>query len=74
MLPASRLSLALFWFRMSEPWVKVDEVTSPLGVAKDTVYRWVQATNWTQFLKLMLVASSTWRSADSWPLTSKVPV
>ena len=28
---------------MSEPWVKVEEVASHLGVAKDTVYRWVQA-------------------------------
>lgn len=27
---------------MSEPWVKVEEVASHLGVAKDTVYRWVQ--------------------------------
>ena len=28
---------------MSEPWVKVERVASHLGVAKDTVYRWVQA-------------------------------
>lgn len=28
---------------MSEPWVKVEEVASHLGVAKDTVYRWVQS-------------------------------
>lgn len=27
---------------MSEPWVKVEEVASHLGIAKDTVYRWVQ--------------------------------
>ena len=27
---------------MSEPWVKVEEVACHLGVAKDTVYRWVQ--------------------------------
>ena len=28
---------------MSEPWVKVEEVAGHLGVAKDTVYRWVQS-------------------------------
>ena len=28
---------------MSEPWVKVEEVASHLGVARDTVYRWVQS-------------------------------
>ena len=27
---------------MSEPWVKVEEIACHLGVAKDTVYRWVQ--------------------------------
>ena len=26
---------------MSEPWVKVKEIANHLGVAKDTVYRWV---------------------------------
>ena len=35
--------MTLVWFRMSEPWVKVEEVASHLGVAKDTVYRWVQS-------------------------------
>lgn len=28
---------------MPEPWVKVEAVASHLGVAKDTVYRWVQS-------------------------------
>ena len=28
---------------MPEPWVKVEEVANHLGVAKDTVYRWVQS-------------------------------
>ena len=28
---------------MTEPWVSVDQVASHLGVAKDTVYRWIQA-------------------------------
>lgn len=28
---------------MSEPWVKVEEVAIHLGVARDTVYRWVQS-------------------------------
>ena len=28
---------------MPEPWVKVEEVASHLGVAKDTIYRWVQS-------------------------------
>lgn len=27
---------------MPEPWVSVDEVISHLGVAKDTVYRWIE--------------------------------
>lgn len=25
-----------------EPWVSVDEVSRHLGVAKDTVYRWIE--------------------------------
>ena len=28
---------------MNEPWVSVDQVASHLGVAKDTVYRWIEA-------------------------------
>jgi excisionase family DNA binding protein len=28
---------------MSEPWVSVDEVSSHLGVAKDTIYRWIES-------------------------------
>ena len=28
---------------MREPWVSVDEVAKHLGVAKDTVYRWIEA-------------------------------
>ncbi len=28
---------------MSEPWIKVEDVACHLGVAKDTVYRWVQS-------------------------------
>jgi excisionase family DNA binding protein len=28
---------------MNEPWVSVDQVASHLGVAKDTVYRWIGA-------------------------------
>ncbi len=27
---------------MAEPWVSVDEVSSHLGVAKDSVYRWIE--------------------------------
>ena len=26
---------------MPEPWVSVDEVASHLGVAKDSIYRWI---------------------------------
>jgi len=26
---------------MSEPWVSVDEVARHIGVAKDTIYRWI---------------------------------
>ena len=28
---------------MTEPWVSVDQVAAHLGVAKDTVYRWIEA-------------------------------
>jgi excisionase family DNA binding protein len=27
---------------MPEPWVSVDRVASHLGVAKDSVYRWIE--------------------------------
>jgi excisionase family DNA binding protein len=27
---------------MPEPWVSVDEVANHLGVAKDSVYRWIE--------------------------------
>ncbi|HRS17552.1 MAG TPA: helix-turn-helix domain-containing protein [Thermoanaerobaculaceae bacterium] len=27
---------------MPEPWVSVDEVACHLGVAKDSVYRWIE--------------------------------
>jgi excisionase family DNA binding protein len=28
---------------MNEPWVSVDDVAAHLGVAKDSVYRWIEA-------------------------------
>ncbi len=28
---------------LREPWVSVDEVARHLGVAKDTIYRWIEA-------------------------------
>jgi excisionase family DNA binding protein len=28
---------------MSEPWVSVDEVSAHLGIARDTIYRWIEA-------------------------------
>lgn len=28
---------------MHEPWVSVEEVANHLGIAKDTVYRWIEA-------------------------------
>jgi len=28
---------------MPEPWVSVEEVASHLGVAKESVYRWIEA-------------------------------
>lgn len=28
---------------MTEPWVSVDQVASHLGIARDTVYRWIEA-------------------------------
>jgi excisionase family DNA binding protein len=27
---------------MTEPWVSVDDVANHLGVAKDSVYRWIE--------------------------------
>lgn len=27
---------------ISEPWVSVDDITAHLGVAKDSVYRWIE--------------------------------
>ena len=27
---------------MSEPWVSVEDVAKHLGVARDTVYRWIE--------------------------------
>jgi excisionase family DNA binding protein len=28
--------------RVTEPWVSVDDVLSHLGVARDSVYRWIE--------------------------------
>jgi excisionase family DNA binding protein len=28
--------------RMTEPWASVDEVAKHLGVAKDSIYRWIE--------------------------------
>jgi excisionase family DNA binding protein len=30
---------------MPEPWVSVEGVAAHLGVAKDSVYRWIEAKN-----------------------------
>lgn len=30
---------------LAEPWVSVDDVAFHLGVAKDSVYRWINAKN-----------------------------
>ena len=30
---------------MSEPWVSVDDIAAHLGVAKDSVYRWIDKRN-----------------------------
>lgn len=30
---------------MPEPWVSVDEVAIHLGVAKDSIYRWIELKN-----------------------------
>lgn len=27
---------------MTEPWISVDEVARHLGVAKDSIYRWIE--------------------------------
>lgn len=29
---------------MAEPWVSVDDVAAHLGVARDTVYRWIESS------------------------------
>lgn len=29
--------------RMTEPWVSVEQVATHLGIARDTVYRWIDA-------------------------------
>lgn len=29
-------------YAMSEPWASVDEASRHLGVAKDTIYRWIE--------------------------------
>jgi excisionase family DNA binding protein len=29
----------------TEPWVSVDDVAKHLGVAKDSVYRWIETRN-----------------------------
>ena len=28
---------------VAEPWVSVDEIAAHLGVAKDSIYRWIEA-------------------------------
>ena len=30
---------------MSEPWVSVDDIATHLGVAKDSIYRWIDKRN-----------------------------
>jgi excisionase family DNA binding protein len=30
---------------MPEPWVSVEEVAAHLGVARDSIYRWIEAKN-----------------------------
>lgn len=30
---------------MNEPWVSVDRVAAHLGIAKDTVYHWIDSKN-----------------------------
>lgn len=41
--PSVRKASAFVGRTMPEPWVSVDMVASHLGVAKDSVYRWIEA-------------------------------
>jgi excisionase family DNA binding protein len=36
-----RLSTTLTDYQMSEPWVKAAQAAKHLGVAKDSIYRWI---------------------------------
>jgi len=31
------------WLEMTEPWSSVDEVVKHLGVAQDSIYRWIES-------------------------------
>jgi excisionase family DNA binding protein len=58
---------------MSEPWVSVEDVAKHLGVAKDSVYRWIEneglpAHKLGRLWKFKLSAVDEWvqgRSVDS---------
>jgi len=44
-LAASALGTAPKLSGSTEPWVSVDDVAAHLGVAKDSVYRWIERRN-----------------------------
>jgi len=41
-MPCSRWTLPVEQPEMTEPWASVDEVAKHLGVAKDSIYRWIE--------------------------------
>ena len=40
-IPCSRWTLPVEQPEMTEPWASVEDVAKHLGVAKDSVYRWI---------------------------------
>ncbi len=50
---------------MPEPWVSVDDVANHLGVAKDSVYRWIEGRDLPAY-KIGRLWKSKLSDIDSW--------